>query len=444
MIDNRRSQLSIVYGLISCLQPHPNNARTHSKKQLKLIAKSIQEFGFLNPVLIDRKGNIIAGHGRVEAAKLLSLDQVPTICLEDLTDDQIRAYILADNKLAELAGWDQEILATELEYLYTLEDTLDIAVTGFEVAEIDLILEEGKRTPDPDDDCSAEEEGPSVSEPGDLWRMGKHKVQCGDALSDDSYSILMGKQRVSAVFTDPPYNVRIKGHAGGNGAIQHREFAMASGEMTELEFLSFLSRVLGFSCRYSVDGSVHYICMDWRHLYQVLAAGRDVYDSLLNLCVWSKDAAGMGSFYRSQHELVFVFRNGKSQHRNNVQLGKFGRNRSNIWQYPGIQTQSRQSDEGNLLALHPTVKPTALVADALLDCTARGEIVLDAFLGSGTTLMAAERVGRVCYGIEIDPLYVDTAIRRWQRYTGECAVHAATGETFDLRAARQEEVTHGR
>jgi hypothetical protein len=253
----------------------------------------------------------------------------------------------------------------------------------------------------------------------------------------------MGKHRASVLFSDPPYNVPIDGHATGKGSIHHREFAMAAGEMSELEFVSFLRTVFELGCQYTTTGSVHYICMDWRHLYEVLAAGRQAYTSLLNLCVWAKNAAGMGSFYRSQHELVFVYRNGNGKHQNNVQLGKFGRCRSNLWEYPGIQTQSRQSDEGNLLALHPTIKPIALVADALLDSTARGDTVLDAFLGSGTTLMAAERIGRVCYGMELDPLYVDTAIRRWQRYTGENAVHADSGAMFNERAAREEMVHHG-
>jgi DNA modification methylase len=434
--------LSIIYRSVNSLKPHPHNSRTHSKKQLKLIAKSIQEFGFLNPVLIDRNGTIIAGHGRVEAAKSLGMDEVATICIEDLTEDQIRAYMLGDNKLAELAGWDREMLAIELQHLYTLEDVFDIAVTGFEVPEVDLILEKCKRRPDPEDDFAAEE-GPSVTERNDLWKLRRHRILCGNALSRDLYSGLMEKRRANVIFTDPPYNVPINGHAGGKGSIQHREFIMASGEMSEPEFISFLTTVFGLLCRYSTDESVHFICMDWRHMHELLAAGCQAYDSLLNLCVWSKDAPGLGSFYRSQHELIFVYRNGAGQHRNNIQLGKFGRNRSNIWRYGGIQTQSRQSDEGNLLALHPTVKPIALVADALLDCTARGESVLDVFLGSGTTLMAAERIGRICYAMEIDPLYVDTAIRRWQRYTGENAVHAFSCETFNERAARKEELRHG-
>lgn len=436
-------QLSIVYQPVCNLKPHTDNARSHSKKQLKFIAQSIKKFGFLNPALIDRERTIIAGHGRIAAAKLLGLETVPTICIEGLSDDEIRAYILADNRLAELAGWDREILAIELQYLSTLENDFDITVIGFEIPEIDLIINEEVKRSDPDDNFSADEQGSHVTDFGDLWILGKHRVLCANALESEFYSLLMEKRRASALFTDPPYNVRINGHAGGNGAIQHREFAMASGEMTEAEFVCFLHTALKLFCRFSDSGSVHYICMDWRHLYELLAAGREVYDALVNLCVWAKDSAGMGSFYRSQHELIFVYRNGKAQHRNNVQLGKFGRNRSNVWEYPGIQTQSRQSDEGNLLALHPTVKPTALVADALLDSTARGEIVLDPFLGSGTTLLAAERIGRVCYGIELDPLYVDTAIRRWQRHTGDHAIHVASGKRFDDVAIERLEVTRG-
>jgi len=240
------------------------------------------------------------------------------------------------------------------------------------------------------------------------------------------------------VFTDPPYNVPIEGHATGNGRIHHREFAMASGEMTPGQFTHFLSTALHQLARHSAAGSIHFLCMDWRHQLELLTAAKQVYTELKNVCVWVKSNAGMGSFYRSQHELIYVFKHGKTRHRNNVQLGQYGRHRSNVWQYPAINTLSKTGEEGNLLALHPTVKPVALVADALLDCSARGEVVLDAFLGSGTTLMAAERVGRICYGLEIDPRYMDVAIRRWQRYTGEAAVHDAAGKTFEELSAEME------
>jgi DNA modification methylase len=433
-------EVSVVYQPIDQLAPYPHNARTHTKHQIHQIAESIRAFGFTNPVLVDAENQIIAGHGRVEAAKLLGVTEVPTIRLDRLTKEQIRAYVIADNKLAENAGWDKEILAIEFETLLALDcGDFDVTITGFEVAEIDLILEETKAAP------SAEEVPPEpdfdhepVTKPGDLWLLGKHRVICGNSLHQATYQLLLGSRRAAMVFTDPPYNVRIDGHATGNGAIRHREFAMASGEMSEAEFVSFLSNSLRLMRNVSASSSVHFICIDWRHVGELLAAGKQNYDEFLNLCVWVKNSGGMGSFYRSQHELVFVFRKGNGPHRNNIQLGQFGRNRTNVWQYPGIQTLSKQSEEGNLLALHPTVKPVAMVANAILDCTARGDIVLDAFLGSGTTLMAAERVGRICYAIEIDPVYVDVAIRRLQRYTGDAAIHSTTTKQFNELASDQE------
>ena len=263
----------------------------------------------------------------------------------------------------------------------------------------------------------------------------------GNSLEEASYATLMQERRANVVFSDPPYNVAIEGNVCGKGAIHHREFPMASGEMSEAEFTDFLVAAFRLLSKYSTSGSVHFLFGDWRHVGEVRGAGKQVYDSFLNLCVWVKDKGGMGSLYRSRHELVFVFRNGKGRHRNNVQLGKYNRDRTNVWEYASINTLSSSGEEGNLLALHPTVKPVALVADALLDCSARGDIVLDSFLGSGTALIAAERVGRICCGIEIDPLYVDVAIRRWQRHTGNCAVNVATGQRFDEVA--NSEVRHG-
>jgi DNA modification methylase len=432
--------LLILYQKIDQLKPFTRNARTHTKRQIKQIAESIRVYGFVNPILVDRNNRIIAGHGRVEAAKLLGMDQVPTIRLEDLSEEQIQSYVIADNKLAENAGWDRAILAVELQHLLTLDCAdFDVTITGFEVAEIDAILAD-EAGPEEEDGFLEPISGETpISEPGDLWLLGKHRVLCGNSLHDETYKTLMGNRRAAVVSVDPPDNVRIDGHATGNGAIHHREFAMASGEMSDAEYVSFLGTSLRLLARYSANNSVHYLFIDWRHVGDLIAAGKQVYDELLNLCVWVKNSGGMGSFYRSQHELVLVFRKGKGAHRNCIQLGKFGRYRTNVWQYPGIHTLSKQSDEGNLLALHPTVKPVAMVADAILDCSARGEIVLDGFLGSGTTLMAAGRVGRICYGVEIDPAYVDVAICRWQNHTGDQAMHADSGKCFDevtaLRAA---------
>ncbi len=433
-------QLFIVYQPIDQLKPNPHNARIHPKRQLRQIRESIREFGFTNPIIVDAENRIIAGHGRLAAAKLLGITTVPTIRLDGMTKEQIRAYIIADNKLSENAGWDKEILAVEFRELLAL-DCFDIAVTGFETTEIDLIMEEAKAAPEKEATPEPDFDQEPVTKPGDVWLLRKHRIICGNSLHQATHRNLMGGRRAAMVFTDPPYNVRIDGHVTGNGAIRHPEFAMASGEMSEAEFVSFLITSLKLLCDFSANNSVHYICMDFRHLSELLAAGRQNYDEFLNMCVWVKNQGGMGSFYRSQHELVLVFRKGKGPHRNNVQLGQFGRNRTNVWQYPGIQTLSKQSEEGNLLAFHPTVKPIAMVADAILDCTARGEIVLDAFLGSGTTLLAAERVGRVCCGIEIDPIYIDVAIRRWQNYTGDAAIHESTGKRFD-EIARSKEVAH--
>ena len=423
------------------LKPHSRNARIHTKHQIRQIAESIRAFGFTNPILIDSCNRIIAGHGRVEAAKILAMERVPTIRLERLSEEQIRAYIIADNKLAENAGWDKSILAIELQHLLTLDCTdFDVTITGFEVAEIDVILDEAGEAAEEPVPKPILDDAP-ITEPGDLWLLGKHRVLCGNSLRGDSYNALMERRKAAVIFADPPYNVQIDGNVCGKGSVRHREFQMASGEMSDAEFIAFLSTSLRLFAKHSVSDSVHFLCMDWRHMKELLAAGAGIYDSLLNLCVWVKDNGGMGSFYRSRHELIFAFRNGKGPHRNNVQLGKFGRNRTNVWEYPGVNTFSKQGEEGNLLALHPTVKPVQMIAEAILDSSARGEIVLDGFLGSGSTLIAAERVGRVCYGIDIDPVYVDVAIRRWQNFTGEVAVHAQTDERFN-EVATQKGVQH--
>ncbi len=442
MQENPFLNLRIEYCAVSALEPYSRNARTHTRHQVRQIANSIEAFGFTNPVLIAGANTIIAGHGRVAAAKLLGMDRVPTIRIEGLSEDDVRAYIIADNRLAEKAGWDHSILAIELQHLLTIDNDFDVTITGFEVPEIDLILEQAARKQDEDDTFNLGETNQPVTQPGDHWRLGKHHVLCGSALEESSYKALMTGRRAHVVFSDPPYNVAIDGNVSGNGSIRHRDFAMAVGEMSEPEFVAFLATSLRLLSRHSASDSVHFICMDWRHMGELLAAGRQTYDTLLNVCVWVKDNGGMGSFYRSRHELVFVFKNGKSRHRNNVQLGKYGRNRTNVWEYPGVNTLSRQGEEGNLLALHPTVKPVALVADALLDCSARGDIVLDPFLGSGTTLIAAERVSRICHGIEIEPRYVYVAIRRWQQHTGDHAIHVATGKSFDDLVATSE-VSHG-
>jgi DNA modification methylase len=425
--------LKIEYRALARLHPHDRNPRTHSRKQIRQIARSIERFGFTNPVLIDDAGRIIAGHGRVEAAKHLGMTEVPTVRLAAMSEAQKRAYIIADNKLAENAGWDRELLALELEYIAELDAELDLTLTGFEMAEIDLVLEGDGSGAVSDALPEIDPSAPVVSRPGDLWQLGPHRLLCGDARSSASYTALLGGERARMIFTDPPFNVPIGGHVSGLGKIKHDEFVMASGEMSASEFVAFLGTVLGQLATHSTDGSLHFVCMDWRHAFELLSAARPVYAEFKNLCIWNKDNGGMGSLYRSKHELVFLFKNGTAPHINNVALGRHGRYRTNVWDYAGVNTlkRGRQAE----LTMHPTVKPVALVADAIKDCSNRGDIILDAFAGSGTTIIAAEETGRRGYALELDPRYVDVAVRRWQAHTGDEASETTTGFSF-AEAAR--------
>lgn len=419
---------------ISSLKPRARNARTHSRRQIQQLADSIQKFDFINPVLIERDGTIIAGHGRVEGAKLAGLTEVPTLVVDNLTQAQIRAYVIADNKLAENAGWDTDLLALELKEL-TVELDFDIRATGFETPEIDLLLQTADDDSVPEALAPINEKIPAVTRPGDLWKIGPHRLLCGDATQAESFGRLMQGELARMVFTDPPYNVPIDGHVCGLGKVKHPEFAMASGEMDAQAFIGFLESTFRNLTTASLDGSIHYICMDWRHMGEALSAGSVAYTELKNLCVWTKTNAGMGSFYRSQHELVFVFKKGTVAHVNNVQLGRYGRNRSNVWAYAGQNTFSKTRDQE--LAFHPTVKPIGLVADAIADASHRDEIVLDAFVGSGTTLLAAQKMGRKGFGLEISPHYVDLVIKRFLEKFGIIAQHAELGLGFeDVAVAR--------
>jgi hypothetical protein len=320
-----------------------------------------------------------------------------------------------------------------------LELDFDLEVTGFTMGEIDISIEGLTKPPEDNEPADALPEmqtGASVTRTGDRYLLGESVVVCGDALDETSYQHLMRGERAAMAFVDPPFNCPIQGHVSGLGAIRHREFAMGCGEMNSDQFGAFLTRIFSLLARYSLDGAIHFICMDWRHMVEVLAAGAQVYTELKNLCVWVKNHTGMGAFYRSRHELIFVYKHGRSQHRKNIMLGKYGRDRTNVWSYPSPRTLS---EEGNLLGMHPTPKSVRMVVDAILDCTSRGDIVLDSVLGSGTSVIAAERTGRRCFGLELDPLYVDTMVRRWQRYTGGQAVHAESGRPFDELEAEAEE-----
>lgn len=425
---------------IVTLRPYPGNARTHSKKQIKQIAASIERFGFTNPVLVSDEGEIIAGHGRVEAAKLLGRNVVPTLALSHLSAAERRAYVLADNKLALNAGWDRDILAIELQALVDLE--FEVELTGFSLAEIDLVLDEaGDADPDgqdPAEDVVPFADGTPVTQSGDTWQLGRHRLLCGDTRNGSDLDKLMAGERADLVFTDPPYNVAIDGNVCGLGAVRHREFAFASGEMSRPQFVSFLAETLGNIARVMRDGSIAFVCMDWRHMGELLEAGEAAFTEFKNLVIWNKSNGGMGAFYRSKHELIFVFKQGTAEHTNSFGLGETGRYRTNVWDYAGIS--SIGTDRSAELAMHPTVKPVALIADAIRDCSRRGEIVLDGFGGSGSTLIAAEKTGRCARLIEYDPLYCDTIVRRWEKVTGKRATLIDTNEFFedvvDARASR--------
>lgn len=432
--DPGQNRLAITYRNPAELRPDPQNPRLHPKSQIKRLASSIQTFGFLMPVLVDADDVVVAGHARLQAAQTLKLAEIPTLRVEHLSVAQLKAFRIADNRLAEVSKWDDTLLAQNLKELATLDLDFSLDVIGFDMGEIDLRIESLDA---PDEVDTADELPPAskivVSEPGDLWLLGGHRLLCADCREASSYERLMAGQLAAVVFTDPPYNVPIAGFAGGLGKVQHGDFAMATGEMSSAQFTEFLTVVLGAAARASKAGAIQFVCMDWRHMTELLAAGSAVYSELKNLCTWVKNVGGMGSMYRSRHELVFVFKHGTAPHVNNVELGRHGRYRTNVWEYKSIASSRHSTDEDDLLAMHPTVKPVRLVADALLDASNRRDIVLDIFLGSGTTLIAAHRAGRLCFGMEIDPAYIDVAICRWQADTGGDAVHAATGQTFTQR-----------
>lgn len=408
------------------LRPIDRNARSHSDKQIAQLGASIRQFSFLVPIVVDDKGTILAGHGRWSAAKRMGLGEVPVIQAAHLSEEEKRLFVIADNRLAELAEWDTELLELEIKDLETTVVDCDLEITGFDTVDLDRMLGKPSRPKDVADRVpEPQRDHPSIAQLGDLWLLGPHKLLCADACEAGSYERLLANERAEMVFIDPPYNVPIDGHVGGKGRIRHREFLLASGEMSEVEFTRFLQRGFDNLKHFSRDGSVHFVCMDWRHIPELLAAGEPVYGKPKNLIVWSKDNAGMGTFYRSQHELIFAFKAGTGANINNFGLGERGRYRTNVWCYPGVNTS-----RDDVLRSHPTPKPVAMVVDAIKDCSNRGGIILDSFAGSGTTILAAERAGRVARAIELDPIYCDVVCKRWQEFSGKSAIRASDGRQF--------------
>lgn len=402
---------------ITRIREYKNNPKLHNRTQIAKIRESICEFGFINPVLLDENLEIIAGHGRVAVARDMGMHDVPAIILSHLTDAQKRAYRIADNKLTELGKWSIELLNLEFTELSKLDLNFDLDITGFETSEIDLILD-SDGTPDPKNDLIPPlNDADRRCKRGDIWRLGRHTIVCGDALKSDSYAAIMDDDKAQMVLTDAPYNVQVK-NIGSMGKIKHDEFAMASGEMTSDEFTEFLGTFMRHAKDYSADGSLHYFFMDWKHVHEISTAAASVYDEFKNICVWNKTNGGMGSLYRSKHELCFIYKSGHAPHINNIELGAHGRYRTNVWDYAGANAFGGAKDD---LKLHPTVKPVAMLRDAILDVTRRGDIVLDCFLGSGSTLIACELTGRVCRGIEIEEKYCDITIKRFETLTGQKA-----------------------
>lgn len=427
----------VVQSPIAELKPYANNNRIHTANNIAKLKASVAQFGFVTPILVDGQGVIIAGHGRYAAARALGLSSVPTVVADHLSPAEVRALRIADNRLAELSDWNQEALQFEFAELMdlSLDGVLefDLDITGFDVPEIDILIGgtgDADETP-PETVDEPDPAKPVITQPGDLWILGDHRILCGNALEEASYTGVLDGAAAVMIFTDPPYNVPVNGHVRSCNGGHHREFAMASGEMSETEFRTFLKSFLARAVTSLPKGGITMVCMDWRHIEELITAGKACGLELINLCVWNKTNGGMGSLYRSKHELVCIFKVQGAAHMNNVELGRHGRNRTNVWDYAGVNSFGKGRDAD--LVDHPTVKPTALVADAILDVTQRGDLVLDVFGGSGATLLAAEKTGRRARLIELDPVYVDVAIRRWQEMTGKVAVSAATGESFDQR-----------
>lgn len=427
----------IEYLPIASLAPMARKLKLHKRSDITALATAINQFGFLVPVVVDPSARIVSGNGRVEAARTLGMTEVPCIRVSHLDENTLRTFRIAENKLGQLAGWDTEALGLELLDLSSIDLGFSLEVTGFSAAQIDALILEGDGGGE-NADTLPDRPTEAVSRLGDLWLLGEHRLLCADATLPESMDVLLQGETVRAIFTDPPYNVAVAGHITGSGL--HGEFVMASGEMNRGEFTGFLTDVLGRAVDVLVPGGLCYFCMDHGHMEETLAAQDAAGMERLNLIVWDKTAGGMGSFYRSRHELIFLFRKPGAGHLNRVELGKHGRNRANVWTYEGVNGFGAKKAKAR--EMHPTVKPMALVRDALLDSTERGDVVLDLFSGSGTTLIAAEQSRRRGRATELDPRYVDVGVLRWQDYTGQEATLASTGQTFrELREARRLEAS---
>jgi len=437
MSKPNRIELDVVRLPIDDIKPYELNPREHPEKQIEAATVSIRRYGFLNPVLVNRDKQLIAGHCRIAAARRAGLDEIPAIMLAHLSEAEERAYRIADNAIALKGAWSVENLATEVEFVLTANDAFDFSALdlGFETGELDFLLsppiKKASRQAEVVPDIDHVQQ--PVSRLGDIWTIGDHRIVCGNSIERESLMRTMGDERADFVLTDMPYNLKVNGQVGGRGKIQHPEFAMGSGEMSRAEFADFIRASLELQIEFSRAGAVNAQFNDWRMVGLTLAIGEAIFEQLLSICVWAKPTPGMGNPWRNQHELVVVHRVAGAKHTNNVQLGRMGRNRSTLWEYP---SPTGFGPEREKLKIHPTCKNVEMLADVIMDVTDRDDIVLDPFLGSGSTALACHQVGRRCRGIEIDPHYVDLSVRRLVEATGLEAVDNVDRTFEEVRAMR--------
>ena len=419
-----RFEMHVAEALLGNLRLKEDDIRKFSKQEISITTKVVDRFGIPSPIIVDNKNEIVLGANLYLAAQNLNAKTVPTVQSKDLSEKEIKMYSVAMNKILTMGEIDLESIKIDIkDWIFDENFTITPEELGLGTIEVDSILFElsGFSASDAEEqnETKAEEavlsDIPKIVKPGDLIQLGQHRLFCGDSMKAESYTKLLGEEKADIIITDPPYNVKIQGHVTKKK--NHPEFAQASGEMKPEDFINFLNTVTKNLKNFSKSGSIHYLFMDWKHLFELQIATKDVYEKLLNICVWDKGKGGMGSFYRSQHEFCLVYQNGTGSHKNNIQLGKNGRNRSNIWQYPGMNSGTSQAK--TLSNLHPTVKPVSMLVDILLDASDFGDIVLDTFGGSGSTLIAAQECGRKARLIEISPDYCDVIIHRWEKMTGK-------------------------
>ena len=414
--------------------------KKHGQAHIKKLAAGMDRSGNNVPLLVDEHLGLVSGYARLEAAKLLGLAQVPVIRIAHLSEEQLQLFRIFENKIAQESQFDEEALNLTFSELRLIDPELELTDSGFSIGEIDAIAgrERTKALNDLDDVTEPDADYVPVSREGDLWQCGPHRIRCGDSSDPAVIEELVDGAPIQQIVVDPPYNLPTKAFSKSG---LHGNFAQGAGEMNNEAFVRFLQRFLLAAQPHLADGALIYAFMDWKHILELILAARGLQLEYKQLLVWAKASPGMGAFYRSSHELVGVFKYGRGPHRNNIQLGVYGRNRSNVLSYPGVMGSGGRK---KAVAMHPSVKNVALIADLILDASAPGEAILDSFGGSGTTLIAAHKVGRIAYLCELSPAFVDTAVRRFEALGEGPAIMSHTGQTFAQVAAERSSSEEGR